>query len=179
MGNSGGGLKLYTDLEKYPEYQGGFIWDFIDQAIYKPLPNGSEFLSYGGDWHDRPSDYEFCGNGIVFADRTLTPKLQTVKHLYSNIKIAVDEKSVTIKNDNLFEDLSAYTFLARVYEDGRKVSESEYHFDVKPGEEATFPVEFAVGASNAERIYEVACVQNEATEWAPKGHEIVRGLYVA
>ena len=79
MGNSGGGLKLYTDLEKYPEYQGGFIWDFIDQAIYKPLPNGSEFLSYGGDWHDRPSDYEFCGNGIVFADRTLTPKLQTVK----------------------------------------------------------------------------------------------------
>mgnify|MGYP002233857888 FL=1 len=179
MGNSGGGLKLYTDLEKYPEYQGGFIWDFIDQAIYKPLPNGSEFLSYGGDWHDRPSDYEFCGNGIVFADRTLTPKLQTVKHLYSNIKIAVDEKSVTIKNDNVFEDLSAYTFLARVYEDGRKVSESEYHFDVKPGEEATFPVEFAVGASNAERIYEVACVQNEATEWAPKGHEIVRGQYVA
>ena len=72
----------------------------------------------------------------------LTPKLQTVKHLYSNIKIAVDEKSVTIKNDNVFEDLSAYTFLARVYEDGRKVSESEYHFDVKPGEEATFPVEF-------------------------------------
>ena len=58
-----------------------------------------------------PSDYEFCGNGIVFADRTLTPKLQTVKHLYSNIKIAVDEKSVTIKNDNVFEDLSAYTFL--------------------------------------------------------------------
>lgn len=91
MGNSGGGLQLYTDLEKYPEYQGGFIWDFIDQAIYKTLPNGSEFLSYGGDWHDRPSDYEFCGNGIVFADRTLTPKLQTVKHLYSNIKIAVDE----------------------------------------------------------------------------------------
>lgn len=179
MGNSGGGLKLYTDLEKYPEYQGGFIWDFIDQAIYKPLPNGSEFLSYGGDWHDRPSDYEFCGNGIVFADRTLTPKLQTVKHLYSNIKIAVDEKSVTIKNDNIFEDLSAYTFLARVYEDGRKVGESEYHFDVKPGEEATFPVEFAVGASNSERIYEVACVQKEATEWAPKGHEIVRGQYVA
>ena len=179
MGNSGGGLKLYTDLEKYPEYQGGFIWDFIDQAIYKPLPNGSEFLSYGGDWHDRPSDYEFCGNGIVFADRTLAPKLQTVKHLYSNIKIAVDEKSVTIKNDNVFEDLSAYTFLARVYEDGRKVSESEYHFDVKQGEEATFPVEFAVGSSNAERIYEVACIQKEATEWAPKGYEIVRGQYVA
>ena len=83
------------------------------------------------------------------------------------------------QNDNVFEDLSAYTFLARVYEDGRKVSESEYHFDVKPGEEATFPVEFAVGSSNAERIYEVACVQNEATEWAPKGHEIVRGQYVA
>ena len=53
------GLQLYTDLEKYPEYQGGFIWDFIDQAIYKTLPNGSEFLSYGGDWRDRPSDYEF------------------------------------------------------------------------------------------------------------------------
>ena len=56
-----------------------------------------------------------------------------------------------------------------------KLAKVNITFDVKPGEEATFPVEFAVGASNAERIYEVACVQNEATEWAPKGHEIVRG----
>ena len=72
MGNSNGALFKYIDLEKkYPLYQGGFIWDYIDQALYH---DGK--LCYGGDFGERPSDYDFCGNGIVFADRTNTPKIQ-------------------------------------------------------------------------------------------------------
>ena len=84
MGNSLGGLSLYTDLEdKYEAYQGGFIWDYIDQAILqKDEATGRETLRYGGDFDDRPSDYEFSGNGIVFADRTEKPAMQEVRYYY-------------------------------------------------------------------------------------------------
>ncbi len=84
MGNSLGGMKSYMDLiDQYENYQGGFIWDFIDQAILvKDEVNGREVLRYGGDFDDRPSDYEFSGNGILFADRTPKPAMQEVKYYY-------------------------------------------------------------------------------------------------
>ena len=71
-------------LDKYPMFQGGFIWDYIDQAIYvKDEVTGEQVLRYGGDFDDRPSDYEFSGNGIVFADRTEKPATQEVKYYYA------------------------------------------------------------------------------------------------
>ena len=84
MGNSLGGMKSYIDLiEQFNMYQGGFIWDFIDQALYVvDEVTGKKVLRYGGDFDDRPSDYEFSGNGIVFADRTYKPALQEVKYYY-------------------------------------------------------------------------------------------------
>lgn len=84
MGNSLGGLKSYIDLiPRYEMYQGGFIWDFIDQALLvKDEVSGEMVLKYGGDFDDRPSDYEFSGDGIVFADRTEKPAMQEVKYYY-------------------------------------------------------------------------------------------------
>lgn len=84
MGNSMGGLGSYMKLiDKYDMYQGGFIWDFIDQAIFvKDEVSGKEVLRYGGDFDDRPSDYEFSGNGIVFADRREKPAMQEVRYYY-------------------------------------------------------------------------------------------------
>ena len=84
MGNSLGGMKSYIDLlNQYEKYQGGFIWDYIDQALLvKDEITGREVLRYGGDFDDRPSDYEFSGNGIVFADRTEKPAMQEVKYYY-------------------------------------------------------------------------------------------------
>ena len=84
MGNSLGGMKSYMDLlDKYEMYQGGYIWDFIDQALYvKDEVTGREVLRYGGDFDDRPSDYEFSGNGLVFANREEKPALQEVKYYY-------------------------------------------------------------------------------------------------
>ena len=84
MGNSMGGLGDYMKLiDKYEMYQGGFIWDFIDQAILvKDHVTGKEVLRYGGDFDDRPSDYEFSGNGIVFADRKEKPAMQEVRDYY-------------------------------------------------------------------------------------------------
>ena len=77
MGNSIGGMESYIRLaDEYPMYQGGFIWDYIDQAVYRKDVDGTEVLGYGGDFGDRPTDYAFCGNGIVFADRREKPAMQ-------------------------------------------------------------------------------------------------------
>ena len=88
MGNSLGGLDSYMKLiDKYEMYQGGFIWDFIDQALLvKDEVTGREVLRYGGDFDDRPSDYEFSGNGIVFADRSEKPAMQEVRYYYGMYK---------------------------------------------------------------------------------------------
>lgn len=84
MGNSLGGMGSYMELlDQYEMYQGGFIWDFIDQALlWKDEITGEPVLRYGGDFDDRPSDYEFSGNGIVFADRTEKPAMQEVRYYY-------------------------------------------------------------------------------------------------
>ena len=88
MGNSMGGLGSYMALlDKYEMYQGGYIWDFIDQALYVTDEiTGKEVLRYGGDFDDRPADYEFSGNGIVFADRKEKPAMQEVRYYYGLYK---------------------------------------------------------------------------------------------
>lgn len=88
MGNSLGGLDSYMKLlDEYEMYQGGFIWDFIDQAVLvEDEVSGRKVLRYGGDFDDRPSDYEFSGNGIVFADRREKPAMQEVRYFYGLYK---------------------------------------------------------------------------------------------
>ena len=178
MGNSVGNLDEYTALERYPHYQGGFIWDFIDQAIYATQSDGSTRLCYGGDFGDRPSDYEFSGNGLVFADRTPTPKAQEVKQLYSNVHIDVTDRSVSIKNDNLFISTGGYQFVLRILADGEPVWQSERRFDVPADSACTFDVEWPVDLYRAnadELVLEVSQRLAEATDWAPAGYELAFG----
>lgn len=84
MGNSDGGMGSYISLlDKYQQYFGGFIWDFIDQALLVKDPvSGQEVMRYGGDFDDRHSDYEFSGDGLMFADRTPKPAMQEVRYYY-------------------------------------------------------------------------------------------------
>ncbi len=84
MGNSAGGMGSYIELlDKYPQYFGGFIWDFIDQALQVKDPvSGQMVMRYGGDFDDRHSDYEFSGDGLMFADRTPKPAMQEVQYYY-------------------------------------------------------------------------------------------------
>ncbi|MGE9857142.1 glycoside hydrolase family 2 TIM barrel-domain containing protein [Limosilactobacillus reuteri] len=84
MGNSDGGMGSYISLlDKYPQYFGGFIWDFIDQALLVKDPvSGQEVMRYGGDFDDRHSDYEFSGDGLMFADRTPKPAMQEIRYYY-------------------------------------------------------------------------------------------------
>lgn len=84
MGNSLGGMESYIRLEEeFPMYQGGFIWDYMDQALWMKNPLGQEVLGYGGDFGDRQTDYAFSANGIVFADGTEKPAMQEVRYWYA------------------------------------------------------------------------------------------------
>ena len=110
MGNSCGGMNEYTALEdKYPMYQGGFIWDYVDQALRVTGPNGQERLAYGGDFGDKPTDWQFNTNGIILGDRTLTPKCQEVRYLFRDVFLKVGKTGVTVWNRKLFAPLTGYT----------------------------------------------------------------------
>ena len=85
MGNSLGGMESYIRLEEaFPQYQGGFIWDYMDQALWRRDCNGRRVLGYGGDFGDRQSDYAFSANGVVFADGTEKPAMQEVRYWYAS-----------------------------------------------------------------------------------------------
>ena len=130
MGNSVGGLKEYWDLvRKYPSYQGGFIWDFVDQALYWPsdAPGTDHVFVYGGDFNDYdPSDNSFCCNGIIAADRTYHPHAYEVAYQYRSILTSASAEDaaagkVTVYNENFFIDLSRYNMHWDVEVDGVKV----------------------------------------------------------
>ena len=131
MGNSMGGLKEYWDLiRKYPLYQGGFIWDFVDQAQKWPVdPScGSDHIFiFGGDMNDYdPSDNAFCCNGVIAADRSLHPHAYEVAYQYRSILTTADPQEaaagqVNIYNENFFIDLSRYMMAWDVEVDGVKV----------------------------------------------------------
>ena len=179
MGNSTGGMKLYTDLEKkYPLYQGGFIWDYIDQSLYRVNELGERVLTYGGDHDERATDYEFCGNGIVYADRKASPKAQEVKALYADIKLEPDEKGVKIINDSLFVSTGRYVLAYRLLKEDRCLYEAETETDVAPESEAYVNLTYPELPGTGEFIYEVSLRLKEDTLWAKAGHEISFGQYV-
>lgn len=125
MGNSIGGMHKYTDLtDEEPLYQGGFIWDFVDQAIWHKDRYGKDALAYGGDFGDRPNDGNFSGDGILFADRKLTTKMQEVKFNYQNFDLDVTAEKVTIHNKSLFTDVAAYALHLELMLDGKVIWES-------------------------------------------------------
>lgn len=173
MGNSLGGMSLYTELEdKYESYQGGFVWDYIDQALYRTKEDGSRVLSYGGDFDDRASDYGFCTNGIVYADRTPSPKVQEVKALYSNIRLKIENKILSVENRNLFADTEGYVFRVTLEKEGRMLNEEEHRIIAAPGETKKIKLNFAVPEEKGEYILTASAVLADTALWAEKGHEI-------
>jgi len=179
MGNSNGNLYMYTDLEeKYPMYQGGFIWDYIDQGLMKKDEDGNENLVYGGDFDDRPTDYNFCINGLVYADRVPSPKMQEVKGLFTDYKIDVKEKEFTIKNRSLFTNLSNYDIKIILLKDGKEVESYIKKLDVAPNKDKTFKFEFKnKTATKGEWTFEVNILLAKDELWAEKGHLISFGQY--
>ena len=109
MGNSFGAVDKYLDLAyAEPLFQGGFIWDFADQAIALTDRYGREYFGYGGDCGEAPHDGDFCGNGILFADHTAKPILAEVRYFYQGFGITVERDRFTIENRHLFTNSAAY-----------------------------------------------------------------------
>ena len=123
MGNSCGGFKEYWELvRKYPKFQGGFIWDFVDQAIHWKDSAGRNILAYGGDFNSYdPSDNNFNCNGIVNPDRGLNPEAHEVGYFYQNIwvkPIDLQHGIVEVKNENAFRNLDNYELVYNFVVDG-------------------------------------------------------------
>ena len=176
MGNSNGAMHKYTELAYEEElYQGGFIWDFIDQALVSKDRRGNECLSYGGDWDDRPTDGIFCGNGIVFADGRETPKLQEVKYNYQNIVVRPDAEKMEVVNRHMFTSTSVFRCVAVLERDGKEIARTEVETDVKPLSSTVYPLPFGKQEEPGEYAVTVSFLLREDTPWAPAGFETAFG----
>lgn len=168
MGNSLGGMHLYTDLEdRYEAYQGGFIWDYIDQALYK-----DGVLVYGGDFGDRPSDYAFSANGIVYADRCNSPKMQEAKQLYAPLAMEIKDGKLIVRNKNLFIDTSGYVFRITLTHEGDTLATEEYPLLVPAGETGSIAISLPIPETGDEFVLTATAHLAAATRWADAGHEL-------
>ncbi|MGL4997644.1 MAG: glycoside hydrolase family 2 TIM barrel-domain containing protein [Cetobacterium sp.] len=179
MGNSNGGLHKYTELEKkYPMYQGGFIWDYIDQSLIKKDPFGKDYLAFGGDFGDRPTDYNFCVNGIIYGDRKISPKVQEIKQLFSDYKITVEEKSFIIDNSSLFTNTNEYDTKIQLFKNGVNIFEEVLECPVKPLSEKEFKLQLPKVVDSGEYTIEISLHLKDDRFYAKKGHEICFGQKV-
>ena len=179
MGNSCGAMHKYTDLtDTEPRYQGGFIWDYIDQSILKKDRYGQEFQAYGGDCGERPTDYNFSGNGICYGgERDASPKMQEVKFNYQNISVAFEEHSFTVVNKNLFADTSEYQCVVILQKNGTVVKKRKMDTNVAPLSSGSYEIPFVI-PEDAEYAVTVSFVLREDTLWAEAGHEVAFGQKV-
>ena len=180
MGNSCGAMHKYTDLtDTEPRYQGGFIWDYIDQSILKKDRYGQEFQAYGGDCGERPTDYNFSGNGICYGGgREASPKMQEVKFNYQNISVAFEEEGkFTVINKNLFADTGEYQCVAILQKNGIVVKKQKIDTNVAPLSSGTHEIRFEI-PDDAEYAVTVSLVLREDTLWAEAGHEVAFGQKV-
>ena len=180
MGNSCGAMYKYTDLtDTEPLYQGGFIWDYIDQTLYKKDRYGKEFQAYGGDFGERPTDYEFSANGIAHGgERNPSPKMQEVKFNYQNITAQVGAEEVKVINKNLFVNTNTFNCVVTVERDGKIIRRAGLETDVEPLSEKTYALPVPQETRPGEYAVTVAFLLKEDKVWAAAGHEVAFGQYV-
>lgn len=180
MGNSCGAMHKYTDLtDTEPKYQGGFIWDYIDQSIYKKDRYGKEFQAYGGDFGERPTDYNFSGNGIAYGgDREASPKMQEVKFNYQNITAKVSEDKVTVINKNLFVNTDTFDAKVTLAKDGKVICTKPLATAVAPLSEEAYELPIEKQERPGEYTVTVSFHLKADTVWAKAGHEVAFGQYV-
>ncbi len=174
MGNSFGNMERYIALsEEVPAYQGGFIWDYIDQALWHELPDGHRVLGYGGDFDDRPHDGNFSGDGICFADdRSPSAKMAEVKALYQGLRLTLRDGLLTIRNRYLFTNSSRFACTVRLLREGVPVAEEALETDVPPEGEREYPLLLWPREPDTLYALKVSFTLREDTNWAEAGHEV-------
>ncbi|WP_423819291.1 glycoside hydrolase family 2 TIM barrel-domain containing protein [Salinimicrobium sp. TIG7-5_MAKvit] len=154
MGNSLGNFKEYWEvIEKYPQLQGGYIWDWVDQGIYKEV-DGKKVFGYGGDWgpEGTASDNNFLINGVIMPDRSWNPHAYEVRKVYQEVGFSLteDKEKVEIFNKYFFRDLSNYEFSVALLKNGEVVkSEKLGSFSIAPRNTVAVELPFSVPTDTA------------------------------
>ncbi|MEH0153523.1 glycoside hydrolase family 2 TIM barrel-domain containing protein [Limibacter armeniacum] len=181
MGNSSGHLKEYWNLiEQYPNLQGGFIWDWVDQGLLKKDENGNEFFAYGGDYgpDNVPTDGNFLCNGIITPDRKYHPTAFEIKKAYQNIKFEEKDLSngvITIRNLDFFRGADGYILKASIKADGKIVKQfSDQPLKIEPqmNEALRFDLKDLTIMPNTEYFLDLSVVTADAAPFIPQGFEV-------
>ena len=191
MGNALGNFKEYWDeIYSNPRMLGGFIWDWVDQGIYKELPDGRIMVAYGGDFGDKPNLKAFCFNGLLMSDRETTPKYWEVKKVYAPVQLAVNNEQLIVTNRNHHIDLSQYRCLWTLTIDGKQKEQGEITLpEVAPGENETITLPAFRSLSDKKALnrkgnnsnstntlsdcqLKVSIVLKSDALWAKAGHEV-------
>lgn len=180
MGNALGNFKEYWDeIYSIPRMLGGFIWDWVDQGIYKTLPDGRIMVAYGGDFGDKPNLKAFCFNGLLMSDRETTPKYWEVKKVYSPVELRVESGELRVTNRNHHTDLSQYRCLWTLSIDGKQKDQGEITLpEVAPGESETLPLPVSIAGKKAsakatsDLRLTISFILKRDALWAKAGHEV-------
>lgn len=180
MGNALGNFKEYWDeIYSNPRMLGGFIWDWVDQGIYKTLPDGRIMVAYGGDFGDKPNLKAFCFNGLLMSDRETTPKYWEVKKVYSPVELRVESGELRVTNRNHHTDLSQYRCLWTLSIDGKQKDQGEITLpEVAPGESETLPLPVSIAGKKAsakatsDLRLTISFILKRDALWAKAGHEV-------
>ena len=191
MGNALGNFKEYWDeIYSNPRMLGGFIWDWVDQGIYKTLPDGRTMVAYGGDFGDKPNLKAFCFNGLLMSDRETTPKYWEVKKVYAPVQLGIENGVLKVTNRNHHIDLSSYRCLWTLLVDGKEKERGEIVLpEVAPGKTGTITLPDFRSLSDkssfnrkntgkdasklaADCQLKVSIVLKSNALWAKAGHEV-------
>lgn len=180
MGNALGNFKEYWDeIYSNPRMLGGFIWDWVDQGIYKTLPDGRIMVAYGGDFGDKPNLKAFCFNGLLMSDCETTPKYWEVKKVYSPVELRVESGELRVTNRNHHTDLSQYRCLWTLSIDGKQKDQGEITLpEVAPGESETIPLPVSIAGKKAsakatsDLRLTISFILKRDALWAKAGHEV-------
>ncbi|HDQ46190.1 MAG TPA: DUF4981 domain-containing protein [bacterium] len=179
MGNSVGNLKAYWDLiESHSRMQGAFVWDWVDQALYRETEEGISYPAYGGDFGDTPNDGNFCINGLINADRTVQPEMEEIRKVYQFIRFdAVDLTSglIRIRNRYDFLDLNGMKLVWTLLEDGIPLEQGAMtDLDIAPQTDQKIRIPFRTPdpAPGSEYVLDLSLRLRADAAWAEAGHEI-------
>lgn len=182
MGNSEGGFKEYWDLiRKYPNYQGGFIWDFVDQSIRWPGKDGSTIFAYGGDFNSTdPSDQNFCDNGLISPDRVPNPHAYEVQRIQQNILTTMPAPDrLDVFNEYFFRNLDNVKLTWTLLHDGHAVRTGSIGgIDIAPQSTKQYMVDYGSIDAPGEWLLNVAYTLTEADGLLPAGFTVARDQFL-
>lgn len=175
MGNSFGGFaKYWQAFRDYPRLQGGFVWDWVDQALSKTDAEGERFWAYGGDFGDTPNDRQFCMNGLVFPDRTPHPALYEAQRAQQFFQLSLVSSAplvIAIQSEYLFRRADNEVLHWTIARDGETLAEGQVALDISPEGVQRVEIDAPQFAPAAGELWlNVEVYQRAATDWSPADH---------